>query len=122
LYDLAPDVLSNYSSGVQPAPTVAGNNERAPSTQFELMNDKENIPSQPTSTSAASLPADPSAPVREFLRHLGHDLESLLPIFVKNGIKDDTTLSEFKKMSGERKAMVLMGLEGLNYFQFVRLH
>lgn len=105
----AADLPPNYSS-VQHLPIAVD-----ASSESMSVNDKENVPQPATSVS------DPSVPVREFLRHLGQDFEILLPIFVNKGVKDGETLSVFKRMSGECKAVLLMTWRELDDFQLVRL-
>ena len=81
---------------------------------------KENATCQlPSAETTSSL--DPSAPVKEFLCHLGDDLGALLPVFVKKGIKDSATLSEFRKMKDDARAKFLTSWKELDDFQHFRL-
>jgi hypothetical protein len=81
---------------------------------------KENATGQlPSAETTSSL--DPSAPVKEFLCHLGDDLGALLPVFVKKGIKDSATLSEFRKMKDDARAKFLTSWKELDDFQHFRL-
>jgi hypothetical protein len=99
---------------------MAFDNEKAPSVPPELTSNEGNVLRQQSSRVAASS-SDPSAPVREFLHHLGGDFEALLPVFVKKGIKDGATLSEFRRMKSENGMAFLMTLKELDDFQLFRL-
>jgi hypothetical protein len=120
---LSPTIFSHHAARVPFAPTSShhahdkGSPELLKSvTQRNKENAASQLPSQATTSSL-----DPSAPVKEFLCHLGEDLRALLPVFVTKGIKDSATLSEFRKMKDEARAKFLASWKELDDFQHFRL-
>lgn len=112
-YALAPSIPSQYPACISPGPMPSDQEKTSPASAKSMAD----ILLQMRSPVVAS--HDTSAPVREFLCRLGDDLAPLLPVFVKKGIKDGVTLSEFKKLSSEHRAAFLM--KELDEFQLFRL-
>jgi hypothetical protein len=116
--DLAPANPFRHSSHVHLPPTALENENTSP-VSSESASDEENT--RPHLPSPAVSSPDPSAPVRHFLLRVGRDLEVLLPVFVKKGIKDEATLSAFKVMPNEDRRAFLMSMRELDDFQVFRL-
>jgi len=88
--------------GPSPPPAPTTSNSIKPTT---TSNDKENA--SPAHGPPSMSADDPSAPVREFLRSLKPNLESLLPRFCELGVEDFATLSAFKAWTSDEREELL---------------